>query len=567
MGITISIVLMIASIVIIGFKIGFPYYRALGFITFYMAIINAAHIYNLSTAKWIIYIMLIIELGILIKNREYIKLVKYSANDNKYWNNTKHSYVKSVEKDFNKLSEVFSHFENYKANICNRDDIFEFDYKDISTIQKEKIDSFWKEFNSHYNELLKLENKHRFFDKLKGKSNSLNAFKGLIINYSIKLLRISLFIELKTRIISNEVLRNVFEKNKAYKEIEKTLNIYNTHLDIVYKRLYISYKEKCIVSSIRRGKINISSKELSRLRDKIAYSKRSFLKIYFSLIRNPKVLGNRVLSMYEKLIYKVWYPVQRKIPYYMSYIRLTARENLIKYNEIKDIKRLLRPGDIMLTRRNWKLTNGGIPGFWIHSALYTGNIEDMNEYFGFNVESKINEVNKNVVKDIRDSKGQFKVIESIRPGVVFQTVEESASSDFLVVFRPKKLSKEDKFKAILRAFENYKKPYDYSFDFLSNEAFVCSELIVKAYEELEGKKGINFDKNMVSGRLVVMTNDIVKKFDIEYGTEDAELDFVMFYEGNEKEGRVNRRGIYELRKSWRKNKIEMIKEVIVDIKK
>jgi len=39
------------------------------------------------------------------------------------------------------------------------------------------------------------------------------------------------------------------------------------------------------------------------------------------------------------------------------------------------------PGDVLLERRNWFMSNIGIPGFWPHVAFFIGTFEDIDRTF------------------------------------------------------------------------------------------------------------------------------------------------------------------------------------------
>ncbi|TLN17654.1 protein tyrosine phosphatase, partial [bacterium] len=62
--------------------------------------------------------------------------------------------------------------------------------------------------------------------------------------------------------------------------------------------------------------------------------------------------------------------------------------------------------------------------------------------------------------------------------------------------------------AVLRAFSYAGRPYDYNFDFLTDAALVCSELIFKCYEPARGFKGLTLPQSVVLGRVLTSPNEL-----------------------------------------------------------
>ena len=114
----------------------------------------------------------------------------------------------------------------------------------------------------------------------------------------------------------------------------------------------------------------------------------------------------------------------------------------------------------MLTRREWHLTNLGIPGYWTHAALHIGPIEQMDHYFadlpeleGRTASSVIQKRFPEVYVKLRqtDPAGNTPaVIEALRPGVIVQSLQDSANADSLAVVRPQ-VTKADRWQAVMAA--------------------------------------------------------------------------------------------------------------------
>jgi hypothetical protein len=145
------------------------------------------------------------------------------------------------------------------------------------------------------------------------------------------------------------------------------------------------------------------------------------------------------------------------------------------------------------------------------------------------------------------------VIEALSPGVSLTSLDYSATCDSLAILRPR-LSIADRAAAVVRAMRYFGRPYDYAFDFGSDQSLVCTELIVKAYLPDSTKKGLKLPLERLMGNLVTPANAFVRQFDQSFGTEDQQMDLVFFLDGNEKVKRAAEADVQTFRKSWNRPK-------------
>jgi hypothetical protein len=124
------------------------------------------------------------------------------------------------------------------------------------------------------------------------------------------------------------------------------------------------------------------------------------------------------------------------------------------------------------------------------------------------------------------------VIEAISEGVVFNTLHKAAG-DYIGAMRPR-LDKVAKAQAIAEAFRYWGRPYDFDFDFATDHALVCTELVWRAYRPRDDKLGLDFALVSVAGRQTLPANEIVKEFARGAQKESRQLDFVYFLDANEK---------------------------------
>lgn len=166
-----------------------------------------------------------------------------------------------------------------------------------------------------------------------------------------------------------------------------------------------------------------------------------------------------------------------------------------------EIGAFLQPGDVIITRHAKALTNLFIPGFWPHAAFYIGTRE---------------QVDGDAIKmtDRVDAiwSGDICVLESRKDGVRLRPLTDTLSVDKFVVLRPN-LAPDIVHQAIGRALQHQGKMYNFDFDFFNSDRVVCTELVYRAYDGLDG---VRFPLSERAGRKTLSAEDLLD-FSVESG--------------------------------------------------
>jgi hypothetical protein len=267
-----------------------------------------------------------------------------------------------------------------------------------------------------------------------------------------------------------------------------------------------------------------------------------------------------------------WFPVQAGVAEWMGDTKVArVNQSLISSEQINDMHSLLVPGDVFLERREWYLSNIGLPGFWSHAAIYVGTADERRAYIADDeviawVKSK-GEASGNFETLLKshyqesyalsqlttEDHHKARVIEAISEGVSFTSLEHSADADSIAVLRPQ-LSPLEKAIAIYKAFSFHGRPYDFNFDFLTDSSLVCTELVYKSFEPGKHFKGLVLATSEVVGRKVTTANDIARMFDEEFGAPGAQFELILFLDGLEKQHKAQLTSVTEFRRSWRRPK-------------
>lgn len=435
--------------------------------------------------------------------------------------------------------------------------IFQRDINSLSSQEKEILLSLWSSYLDYAIELESIKEVHKYFYQINYLKYPELHFKSFMLAYSAFLANYKNGLIIDDLVNDNDFIKTLLNEKRDEMSIPKDS----------FFRITQEITNSNNLVKLNAGQANIQyfkemdKKLVENNNAVVVLVQEEFKEIYVLLGKKPIIFLENPLDFFEKNSFKSWFPFQKHIALGMGSVKTTARDYFISSKQIQDIKKELEPGDILVERKNWYLSNIGIPGFWPHAALYTGNLNELEIYFkdvtyeGLSITQYLMQYYPKIYVLYQETNA-LSVIEAIAKGVILQPLEISAHADYLGVLRPR-ISKEEKLKAIISAFSHYGKPYDYNFDFATDNELVCSELVYRAYEAIPG---LHFEIDMTAGRYILPPTKIVEKFDKEYDLSTRELDFVLFIEGNEDQKIAVRKGIEEFRNSWKKPKWDIAQD-------
>ncbi|MGH4125969.1 MAG: YiiX/YebB-like N1pC/P60 family cysteine hydrolase [Clostridium sp.] len=477
---------------------------------------------------------------------------------------------RKVNEEISQSLELIKELEYVVNEIQKNKVLFNSDIQNMSLASKLCILEKWVSYVGCYNGLNEIRKKYKNKLILKSAEDSHTKFKNILLIYVTTI-----------AIRKNSILLvSIIDKNRY---LESMLNESRPEYNINKKQYYYITQEITEISymiSLFRNKhyfdFMVNDYEVSGyLRDKIERELLDYASCNYSnvlkLVKNHKnIVFNNVIQFLGKNVFDFWFPFQRWVAISITGVDYSSRkEKYVSNEDINIIKGELLPGDILLKKNNYQLTNLGLPGFWTHSAIYIGCLEELDKYFEdmplgdyLCVSEYLKVIYPKVYHSLCEKNNRLYIIEAIAAGVVINSLDVIAKVDYFSALRPK-LSKEDKLKALFVAFEYLGKAYDYNFDIMTDNALFCSELIYKSYLSSSNKRGLTFTLEPKAGRLLLSPNSIIKKFDEEFNSEDAEFDFVLFYDGSERERKAVRKSAKDLKTTWKLTKWTIIKRRVI----
>jgi hypothetical protein len=432
------------------------------------------------------------------------------------------------------------------------------DIRLLSRDEKELVRQTWKTFLDYNMALDSLKHYYRSFDVLKKESRK----SSFLIAYSAFLAQYRFSMEWINAMDRNDQFEIVLNESVPEFGLPK-----ETYSDVKFKILNVAQAtEFAALEAVYKF---YGGKDYPEVRAKI---KEDSAYIWNTGKYKGQVLtAKNALLILKKTGFSAWFPVQTGVSEWMGDTKVyRVHQSLISAQQIQKMIPLLQPGDILLIRHEWYLSNVGLPGFWPHGALYVGTPAEREIFFNdpevktWVKESGRVEGNFNALLQMKypqayeacrepANRHDVRILEAISEGVVFTALERAVEADSAVVLRPR-LTKKEKAMALLRAFHYAGRPYDFNFDFLTDSALVCTELLYKAYEPSTNYKGLKFPLVDILGRKATPANEIARMFDEQCGAPDAQLDFILFLDGYEREKKAVEANVDAFRQSWKRPK-------------
>ena len=183
--------------------------------------------------------------------------------------------------------------------------------------------------------------------------------------------------------------------------------------------------------------------------------------------------------------------------------------------QVREIKQLLQPGDIILTFTAGYMSDFFLPGKFKHGITYIGSVEERKKagltkaYLSDQAVS--DQQKKELLEHLNVAKTpdgyDVDVIEAVAEGVVMHSLEQLLATHInrMVVLRPK-FTDQERLEQLLAVFQYVGATYDFKFDFTDDTYQCCTEVV---YRTTNGKGSIDFSLFREKGRWVLMADDIV----------------------------------------------------------
>jgi hypothetical protein len=302
---------------------------------------------------------------------------------------------------------------------------------------------------------------------------------------------------------------------RMYDEVQKSLTSPYHAWYLAQATRYYDRNRCKLLDAARANDVEAMVAIIDRLRDRLRPSLPMFLRTRMRVRgrRAARRLGRDVLG-------RGVYGLQEALGRGMARVYVRPRHLPSLPREVRaQVVELLRPGDVLVVRKEFAVTNYFLPGYWPHAALFLGTVNDLRQLGLSNDEqagprlSQLAAATPSTAVLHHDEACAWNagephpcVLEAIKDGVRIRSVNSALNSDSVVVIRPI-MAPADIALAISRGLMHEGKPYDFDFDFCYSHRLVCTEVVYRAYE---GVAGTQFDLRRHVGRFALAAGDLLR---------------------------------------------------------
>ena len=244
----------------------------------------------------------------------------------------------------------------------------------------------------------------------------------------------------------------------------------------------------------------------------------------------------------------------------------------IDSEKVDQFHELLKPGDILIERRDWYSSNAFLPGYWPHGALYIGTPEELvendllddvvKELTAMAKEEKDLETAETqsvdglthadrmfaLVEDLKkggnEKLNSRQIMEAISEGVYHNTVDHSVGEASSVFALSPHVKPHEKAKAIAAAYFYEGREYDFNFDFETPNTLVCTEVIYRCYGGNASNATLRFPIITVMGRKTLPAHELARHFVQQVRNGEEKYDLVAWLDSD----RINNSSTLEIYK-------------------
>ena len=244
----------------------------------------------------------------------------------------------------------------------------------------------------------------------------------------------------------------------------------------------------------------------------------------------------------------------------------------IDSEKVDQFHELLKPGDILIERRDWYSSNAFLPGYWPHGALYIGTPEELvendllddvvKELTAMAKEEKDLETAETqsvdglthadrmfaLVEDLKkggnEKLNSRQIMEAISEGVYHNTVDHSVGEASSVFALSPHVKPHERAKAIAAAYFYEGREYDFNFDFETPNTLVCTEVIYRCYGGNASNATLRFPIITVMGRKTLPAHELARHFVQQVRNGEEKYDLVAWLDSD----RINNSSTLEIYK-------------------